>query len=180
MNTTPIEPKTERGCSCRQLFRHYCGSSGRRDKHRSSAVKIPARARSRVSGGQEPKYRVNVSQRKYIKMAKTSLETWKNHARFTAYRIYKIAPTKPPCYAGYMKATHTSLRGGSTTEFFCWMEGSDLCSPSAYSLSFPVILVKIVRTVMVTSIFGRSVSLPDPYAEPQFLKCHKKRRRNGN
>lgn len=39
-----------------------------------------------------------------------------------------------------MKATHTwSFRGGSTTEFFCWMEGSDLCSPSAYSLSFPVI-----------------------------------------
>lgn len=38
-----------------------------------------------------------------------------------------------------------------------------MCSPSAYSLSFPVILVKIVRTVMVTSIFGRSVSLPDPY-----------------
>lgn len=63
-----------------------------------------------------------------------------------------------------MKATHTwSFRGGSTTEFFCWMEGSDFCSPSAYSLSFPVILVKIVRTVKVTSIFGRSVSLPDPY-----------------
>ena len=51
---------------------------------------------------------------------------------------------------------------------------------SAYSLSFPVILVKIVRTVMVTSIFGRSVSIPDPYAEPQFLKRHKKRKRNGS
>ena len=30
INTTPIEPKTERGCSRRQLFRHYCRSSGRR------------------------------------------------------------------------------------------------------------------------------------------------------
>ena len=85
MNTTPIEPKTERGCSCRQLFRHYCGSSGRRDKHRSSAVKIPARARSRVYGGQEPKYRVNVSQRKYIKMAKTSLKNMEKSCK-----IYSI------------------------------------------------------------------------------------------
>ena len=27
INTTPKKPKTERGCSRRQLFRHFCGSS---------------------------------------------------------------------------------------------------------------------------------------------------------
>ena len=38
------ERTPERGCSRRQLFRHYCGSSGRRinRKNRSFAEKIPA------------------------------------------------------------------------------------------------------------------------------------------
>ena len=31
INTTPIEQKKERCCSRRQQFRHYCGSSGRRN-----------------------------------------------------------------------------------------------------------------------------------------------------
>ena len=38
---------------------------------------------------------------------------------------------------------------------------------TVYSLSFRVMLVKIVRTMMVTSILGRSVSLPNPSAEGQ-------------
>ena len=32
INTTPKEPKTERGCSRRQLFRHFYGSSVRRNE----------------------------------------------------------------------------------------------------------------------------------------------------
>ena len=42
-----------------------------------------------------------------------------------------------------------------------------------YSLSFPVMLVKIVRSMMVTSVFGRSVSLADPSAELKFLRVKK-------
>ena len=40
------ERTPERGCSRRQLFRHYCGSSGQRvnRKNRSFAEKIPARS----------------------------------------------------------------------------------------------------------------------------------------
>ena len=38
---TPKEPKTERSCSRRQLFRHSWGSSVRRNKQRSSAEKYP-------------------------------------------------------------------------------------------------------------------------------------------
>ena len=36
INTTPIKPKTERCCSRRQQFRHYCGSSGRRNNRQVS------------------------------------------------------------------------------------------------------------------------------------------------
>ena len=40
INTTPKEPKTERGCSGRQLFRHFCGSSVRCNKQRSRHFQI--------------------------------------------------------------------------------------------------------------------------------------------
>jgi len=39
INTTPKEPKTERGRSRRQLFRAFWGSSVRRNEQRGSAVK---------------------------------------------------------------------------------------------------------------------------------------------
>lgn len=35
INTTPIEPKTERGCSRRRLFRHYCGSAWQRNNRQN-------------------------------------------------------------------------------------------------------------------------------------------------
>ena len=41
INTTPKEPKTERGRRRRQLFRHFCGSLVRRNEQRSSAEKYP-------------------------------------------------------------------------------------------------------------------------------------------
>ena len=44
---------------------------------------------------------------------------------------------------------------------------------TVYGLSFPVMLVKVVRSMMVTSVFGRSVSLADPSAELKFLRAKK-------
>ena len=41
INTTPKKPKPERGRSRRQRFRHFCGSSVRRNEQRISAVKYP-------------------------------------------------------------------------------------------------------------------------------------------
>ena len=35
ITTTPAGPKTKRGCSRRQLFRHYCGSSGQRNNRQN-------------------------------------------------------------------------------------------------------------------------------------------------
>ena len=40
INTTPKEPKTERGCSRKQLFRRFCGSSVRCNKQRSRHFQI--------------------------------------------------------------------------------------------------------------------------------------------
>ena len=40
ISTTPKEPKTERGCSRRQPFRHFCSSSVRCNKQRSRHFQI--------------------------------------------------------------------------------------------------------------------------------------------
>ena len=48
INTTPKEPKTERGRSRRQLFRHFCCSSVRRNEQRRSALKFPQHSQFRI------------------------------------------------------------------------------------------------------------------------------------
>ena len=111
INTTPTEPKTERDCSHRQLFRPFWGSSVWRNNQRKLWWKISAhsdlspdlelstptesRHTTCLLGGKSPSVKL-MSRRENKGLAKTWTEPCKNysisdlhnHARITAYRIF--------------------------------------------------------------------------------------------
>ena len=75
INTTPIEPKTERCCSRRQQFRHYCGSSGRRNNRQNRSCR---RLQPRCFGFYRCHVDVLQSQfsRNTISFAEFNVSTW--------------------------------------------------------------------------------------------------------